>query len=255
MKPDFLSAEAEKRYYGIPVLSPEDVQRRCGFSTSSGSLVTASRIEFLKAMVTAIHDPGWLLVPFYDEITRKDSSLPASQNLTPSDEDVFKQFQHADSATLFKLAQEVNMGHKIPSMSAMATGDLVARSLEMMGHKYPNLTMFRGTNFDTQGNCYEGYDFAPGDLPSALDYSQKDAFGRTRKTPIIAMVSFLEVARLFSMKKLWIATEGEWWRGSLEIHFLDKAEREAAVKVRRLPQNKSDVDQILKRFKETSIKV
>jgi len=253
--PDFLNTEAEKRYYSIPVLSPEDIQKQCGFSTSFGSLDNASRGEFLKAMLSAFQNPGWLLIPYYNEITHNDSSFPASQNLSPSDIDVFTKLQHEDSATLLKLAQEINMGQVIPSMSPMAMGDIVVRSLEIMGRTYPDLTMFRGTNFNSEDNYYEGYDFGPGDLPSALHYSQKDVNGRARTNPVIAMISFVDVGRLFSMKKLWIATEGEWWRGSLVIHIPDDAIRESAVKIRRLPQNKSDVDQILKRFKETSITV
>jgi hypothetical protein len=115
--------------------------------------------------------------------------------------------------------------------------------------------MFRGTEFDTRDRRFEGYDFAPGDLQTALHFANKDINGRVRNYPVIAMIPFLEVGRLFSMKKLWISSEDEWWRGSLEIHFLDKNERDRIVKIRRLPKNTPDIDRILNVFEERAIKV
>jgi len=255
MGPDFDPTGAEKSYHSIPVLSVKDIQPQSGFFTTTDSLIIASRNEFLKAIVSAIQDPGWLLIPYYNEISRLESRGPSSQNLTPSQVDVLKTYQRENTDDLFELASAINEGHKIPHMSSTAMGDIVARALEKMGDTYPNLTMFRGCEFDISDNRFKGYDFAPGDLQTAFQCVDKDINGKVRKYPVIVMMPFYEVGRLFSMKKLWISTEGEWWRGSLQIHFLDKGERERAVKVRRLPQNKSDFDRILNEFQKRVIKV
>lgn len=242
----------EKSYLTIPELTSEDIESNCGFVAPNGSLVEASRKYFLDAIVSAIREPDWLLTPYYDEKTGMSTPPPASQNITAGQLDVLASLQYADTDDLYELAREINRGYRIPDMAAMAMGDIVAHAIEKLGNKYPHFSFFRGAEYDSERGSYDGFDFAPGYLPTAMSYVKHDINGKQRTNAILAAISFRDVGELFSMKKLYIGTEDDWWRGSLEIHIHDQDVRSQYVKLWRLPKDESQIKKIESKYKETA---
>ena len=206
-------------YQGVPELTPGDILPGCGIKGSAFQTEKA----FIGFLVKALQNPDWVLAePDSDEYNyRVEHDLPRPRGFIG--EDVRKRM--IEGGDLIDLAEEIN--HTGPP-------DIVVRALELMTQEYPNLTFFRGTSY-SDSDLYTGVDFAPGKLDTALGFAESHYDGK-RENPVIAMMRFSDFVNAYTRDGVrWFSTEGEWWRGSLEI-VPERQVQEKIVTLRRPPK-------------------
>ncbi|MBM3209316.1 methyltransferase domain-containing protein [Candidatus Shapirobacteria bacterium] len=238
-------------YEELPILSVRDLPPQCGFSTEDREWPEKSRKLFLQCLVEAIQNLDWAGVSLYtpEHRTRKEKNLPRARYMDRHSLFALQDYSREDLLSVAdKLARRC-----LSFPTPMAEVDIVARALEIMGNHYPNLMMFRGCTYSREEG-FEGYDFAPGDLPMALDYALRSHEG-ARRRPAIAMIKFSNVILEYSRGAISILTEGNWWRRSLEIHMTPEVRRGISL-VRRVPNNdKQAIEAIKKAYNERAIKL
>lgn len=246
---------AEREYHNIPELSFEDLAQFLGFTSrtsDSWSLFESTEQVFLDAIVEAIKNPSWLANPEWNE---NQPDNPAYGHPGPQKSNnlgaCISNIVHS-GMDLVELAQNINVHNS--GLIYHSEPDIVARAIEKMGTWYPNLAIFRGTSFDIDRG-FTGIDFAPGLLTTAIEYTNRS----WRTNPVLVMATFCDVAKEYSLHRLSIATENNWWRNSLEIHRKYSAPRRAQdlsiFTIRRLSQDPKKVKELLQAYNDFSIKL
>lgn len=144
----------------------------------------------------------------------------------------------------------------------MAPHDVMARAFQLMGEDHPNLMFYRGCEIkDRSGwsepSGFDGIDFAPGSIGSAIRHAKVGFAGTKRHEPVIVMMSFADMGKAYAGHKLQIGTEGEWWRNSLEIHIPNNEKKELISKggiiIRRPPADEAATERVLASYRQKAI--
>lgn len=247
----------EPTYDVIPELSEADLREGCGFDYKHSS--NEASPLFTGFIVKALQNPGWMTTDKYSN-DPGDKAQWMSEHSTRE----LRELQEKTEEELLVIAKQIEKGGTNIFPDAMGSLDVVARAYQLMGEAYPNLMFYRGCEFgNTAGlydfSSYEGIDFAPGSLGVALKHAKTGFGGTERHKTVIAMMSFADMGKAYAAHDLKIATEGEWWRNSLEIHVPSSVKKRfvknGTVVIRRPPADQAAEERVMQSFRQKAIQL
>lgn len=246
-----------ERYEDLPRFTESHILPLSSFSKERESYYNIQTL-FQYYIAYAVRNPGWLTNDRFSNAEFK------TQHGYPVDCDSINYLSsHATLEDLLSFAERMNR-HDIHGFSGDFPADIMVRAIQLMSDDFPNLNFFRGANYvnrflrrDEQYQLskytYSGFDFSPGCFFTAVDDYYSSPYAE-RKRPVLVVAPFSRVSSLYTIGSCSIATEGNWWRNSLEVHVKSNAQ-EKCCSLYLLPSTKKECDQLLVSSEFNSITV
>lgn len=236
-------------------LTPKDMEGRRGFDFRSDYERSLKvREYYLASIVRAIRDPRWIGMAIgSDEYNQaKFRGLPIPRFMEKEGVELLKQLATKTDKQLLEIAARMDrLEYYIEGQ--MQLNDLMVRAYQIMSEDYPDLNFFRGAEYDSKFG-FRGLDFAVGNYPKSFIKSLNSVFDNPRIRPVLAMISIKDVVNEYSLGNLGFLSEGNWWRNSIELHFLKKESRRNVL-VREMPRDSAKQNEILKAYERNLIRL